>query len=178
LAKCSPRRASLPCRAVLARSVSRASVPAWKSLPASATFVLTPREFTISTGGLFLFIPDLVRLECDTWAQAAKLLDSRMVPSARALRASLALKLWSIERKSHVMESVADEGLARRPTRSSPSSLFWRREHGKVPQHLVFDSKLTAYSGRDRLYAEGMTFITWRRRSPKLLTEVTGDRQP
>jgi hypothetical protein len=47
-----------------------------------------------------------------SWAQAAKLPGSRMVPSARALRASLALKLWSIERKSHVMALVADEGLA------------------------------------------------------------------
>jgi len=35
-----------------------------------------------------------------------------MIPAAHALRASLALKLWSIERKSHVMTLAADEGLA------------------------------------------------------------------
>ncbi len=35
-----------------------------------------------------------------------------MIPAAHALRASLTLKLWSIERKSHIMASVADEGLA------------------------------------------------------------------
>jgi hypothetical protein len=35
-----------------------------------------------------------------------------MVPSAHALRASMALKLWAIERKSHIMALVADEGLA------------------------------------------------------------------
>jgi hypothetical protein len=35
-----------------------------------------------------------------------------MIPPAHALRACLALKLWSIERKSHVMALVADEGLA------------------------------------------------------------------
>ena len=35
-----------------------------------------------------------------------------MIPAGHALRASLALKLWSIERKSHVMALVADEGLA------------------------------------------------------------------
>ena len=34
-----------------------------------------------------------------------------MIPAEHALRASLALKLWSIERKSHVMALVADEGL-------------------------------------------------------------------
>ena len=45
-------------------------------------------------------------------ALAAKLPGSRMIPAAHALRAALALKLWSIERKSHVMALVADEGLA------------------------------------------------------------------
>jgi hypothetical protein len=49
---------------------------------------------------------------------------------------------------------------------------FWKLQHGKAPQHLVFDSKLTTYAGLDRLDAEGITFITLRRRSPKLLTEV------
>jgi hypothetical protein len=75
-------------------------------------FVLTPREFTTRMGGLFLFIPDLVQLECDALARAAKLPGSRMIPSPHALRASLALKLWAIERKSHIMALVADEGLA------------------------------------------------------------------
>src|SRR5207302_915765 len=42
----------------------------------------------------------------------AKLPGSGMIPAGHALRASLALKLWSIERKSHVMALVADEGLA------------------------------------------------------------------
>jgi transposase len=236
-------------------------------------FVLTPREFTTRTGGLFLFIPDLVRLDSDAWAQAAKLPGSRMVPSAHALRASLALKLWSIERKSHVMALVADEGLAlfcglnampkksflseyssritpqkvqrllalwhervtgsaftgeslnldfhsvpyfgddpqveshylAKRSRRQPSILvflaqdpdaqvfcysnadirkgeeaaeifrfidFWKRQHGRAPQHLVFDSKLTTYAGLDRLDAMGITFITLRRRSPKLLAEV------
>src|SRR6266478_5793122 len=75
-------------------------------------FVLSPREFTTRMGGLFLFVPDLVQLGSEALAQAAKLPGSRMVPSAHALRASLALKLWAIERKSHIMALVADEGLA------------------------------------------------------------------
>jgi hypothetical protein len=45
-------------------------------------------------------------------AQAARLAGSKMIPAAHALRACLALKLWSVERKSHVMALVADEGLA------------------------------------------------------------------
>jgi hypothetical protein len=237
-------------------------------------FVLSSREFTTRMGGLFLFIPDLVRLDSDAWAQAAKLPGSRMVPSAHALRASLALKLWAIERKSHIMALVADEGLAlfcglnampkksflseyssritpqkvarllalwhakvsgdvftgaslnldfhsvpyfgehplveshylAKRSRRQPSILvflaqdadaqvfcyanadirkgeeadeifrfidFWKRQHGKAPQHLVFDSKLTTYAGLDRLDVAGITFITLRRRSPKLLAEVT-----
>ena len=74
-------------------------------------FVLTPLEFNTRVGGLFLFIPELVRLDFEALASSAKLPGSRMIPAEHALRASLALKLWSIERKSHVMALVADEGL-------------------------------------------------------------------
>ena len=76
------------------------------------SFVLFPREFTTRVGGLFLFLPDLIRLDCAALAVNAKLPGSRMIPAEHALRASLALKLWSIERKSHVMALVADQGLA------------------------------------------------------------------
>jgi transposase len=242
-------------------------------------FILSRREFTTRVGGLFLFVPDLVRLDGDdALARTAKLPGSRMIPAAHALRASLALKLWSIERKSHVMALVADEGLAlfcglnampkksflseyssritpqkvsrlltgwhgqltgqnlftgqslnldfhsvpyfgehplveshylSKRSRRQPSVLtflaqdadaqvfcysnadirkgeeaeeifrfveFWRRQYGKQPQHLVFDSKLTTYQGLDRLDAAGITFLTLRRRSPSLLAEV--DRLP
>jgi hypothetical protein len=76
------------------------------------SFILEPREFTTRLGGLFLFVADLVRLDCETLARRAKLPGSRMIPAAHALRAALALKLWAIERKSHVMALVADPGLA------------------------------------------------------------------
>jgi transposase len=75
-------------------------------------FSLAPRQFTTRCGGLFLFVPDLVRLPLEPIAKAARLPRSKMIPAAHALRASLALKLWSIERKRHVMAWVTDEGLA------------------------------------------------------------------
>jgi len=75
-------------------------------------FSLDARSFTTPCGGLFLFLPDLVRLQIDRLAKAAQFPGSRMIPAAHALRASLALKLWSIERKSHVMPFAADQGLA------------------------------------------------------------------
>jgi hypothetical protein len=74
-------------------------------------FSLAPREFTTRVGGLFLFLPDLVRLDAATLAQRAKLPGSRMIPPLQGLLASLALKLWSIERKSHIMALIAEDGL-------------------------------------------------------------------
>ena len=75
-------------------------------------FSMAERGFTTACGGLFLFIPDLVRLGIGELAEAARLPGSKMIPAPQALRAALALKLWSIERKSHVMSLVADPGLA------------------------------------------------------------------
>ncbi len=75
------------------------------------TFSVAPRTFPTRFGGLFLFLPDLVRLDAAGLATAARLPGSRMIPAAHALRACLALKLWSVERKSDVMALVADEGL-------------------------------------------------------------------
>lgn len=235
-------------------------------------FALTPRQFTTVCGGLFLFVPDMVRLDIE--ATATGLPGSKMVPAAHALRTALAMKLWSIERKSHVMALLADEGFGlftglnvlpkksflseyssrvdhtktmrilsswqaqvagttifpgesfnldfhsapyygEHPvvekhfvsmrSRRQPSILvflaqdattqafcysnadlrkgeegeevfrfidFWKRTHGKLPAHLVFDSKLTTYDGLSRIDALGIPFITLRRRSPALLKEV------
>jgi len=76
------------------------------------SFSLEEREFTTQCGGLFLFVPDLVRLNLPELATAAGLPGSQLIPASHALLSSLALKLWSIERKSHVMSLVADSGLA------------------------------------------------------------------
>ena len=236
---------------------------------------LTPRRFPTRCGGLFLFLPDLVRLGLEQMADTARLPGSKMIPRTHALRACLALKLWAIERKSHVMALVADEGLglfcgldripkksylseyssrttpkhtsallgawhtgvlaeqALFPTQSfdldfhsvpyhgahpsierhyvskrsrrqsnvlvflaqdadarafcyadanlrkgeEPEAVFrflafWKRIHGAPPTHLVFDSRLTTYAGLARLDEMGVTFITLRRRSPKILAET------
>jgi hypothetical protein len=237
-------------------------------------FRLEPGRFRTRCGGLFLFIPALVRLGIDTLGSEAGLPGSKMIPAAHALRASLATKLWSIDRKSHVMALAADPGLAlfsglpatpkksflseyssrihhaktmrllsawhahlageklfdgssfnldfhsvpyfgEHPlvephfvamrSRSQPSVLafiahdaesrafcyanadlrkgeeadevfrfikFWKSAHGELPRHLVFDSKLTTYPNLARLDEMGITFITLRRRTRKLLAEV------
>lgn len=237
-------------------------------------FHLEPGRFRTRCGGLFLFIPALVRLGIDTLGSEAGLPGSKMIPAAHALRASLATKLWSIDRKSHVMALAADPGLAlfsglpatpkksflseyssrihhaktmrllsawhahlageklfdgssfnldfhsvpyfgEHPlvephfvamrSRSQPSVLafiahdaesrafcyanadlkkgeeadevfrfiqFWKSAHGELPRHLVFDSKLTTYANLARLDEMGISFITLRRRTHKLLAEV------
>jgi hypothetical protein len=237
-------------------------------------FQLTPGRFHTRCGGLFLFMPALVHLGIDTLATEAGLPGSKMIPAGHALLASLATKLWAIDRKSHVMSLAADPGLAlfsglpATPKRSflseyscrvhhaktmrllsgwhdhvsgeelfdgssfnldfhsvpyfgehpsvephyvamrsrrQPSVLtfiahdaesrafcyanadlrkgeendeifqfikFWKANHGELPRHLVFDSKLTTYANLARLDQMGITFITLRRRTRKLLAEV------
>ncbi len=49
---------------------------------------------------------------------------------------------------------------------------FWKKKYGQQPRHLVFDSKLTTYANLSTLNAMGITFLTLRRRSPKLVAEV------
>ncbi len=235
-------------------------------------FELVPGKFTTRCGGLFLFIPDLIRLQVDKLA--AHLPGSKMIPAEHAFRAALSLKLWSIERKNHVMALAADQGLAlfsglnatpkksyfseyssrtdhkmitkllgrwhaqsgkdnlfsensfnldfhsapyygddpvvekhyvSMRSRSQPSILafiaqdsegrafcysnadirkgeeadevlnfisFWKKTHGKLPANLVFDSKLTTYENLLKIDDMNITFITLRRRSPKLLKEI------
>jgi hypothetical protein len=49
---------------------------------------------------------------------------------------------------------------------------FWKKTHGKLPSHLVFDSRLTTLPNLVRLDEMGITFITLRRRSASMLEEI------
>ena len=49
---------------------------------------------------------------------------------------------------------------------------FWKQRTGRLPEELIFDSKLTTYSNLSVLNRMGIEFITLRRRSKKLLEEV------
>lgn len=103
----------------------------------------SPRRFTTACGGLFLFLPDLVRLGVAPLARQAALPGSRLIPCAHALRACLALKLWSLERKSHVMALAADEGLGlfsglnASPKKSFFSEYSSRIDHAKTLRFLA-----------------------------------------
>jgi hypothetical protein len=46
---------------------------------------------------------------------------------------------------------------------------FWKQRTGRLPEELIFDSKLTTYANLDKLNRMGIQFITLRRRSKKLL---------
>lgn len=237
-------------------------------------FQLVPATFETHVGGLFVLLPLLVKLGLDRLADEAALPGSKAIPAAHALLAALALKLTSIERKSHVMDLVFDQGLSLfaglnvipkttflaqysdRLGRSSSVRLlrgwldhlrahlalagasfnldfhavpffgqdefverhylskrsrrdkavltfiaqdadtdvlcyanadlrkgeesdevlrfvdFWKKTYGNVPPHLVFDSKLTTYKNLSRLDAQGITFVTLRRRTDVLKRHV------
>lgn len=49
---------------------------------------------------------------------------------------------------------------------------FWKGRTGRLPTELVFDSRLTTYPQLDRLHAQGIHFITPRRRSKKMLGQI------
>lgn len=49
---------------------------------------------------------------------------------------------------------------------------FWQARTGRLPQELVFDSKLTTQANLDRLNKLGVEFITLRRRSAKMLRAI------
>jgi hypothetical protein len=239
---------------------------------------LSPRAFRTPLAGLFLFVPLLDRIDLHTVLTAARLPSSQMIPAAQAVRSLLALKLIGIERKSHVMDLVADQAIAlfagintvpKRsylaacssridhkvclrfmeawldqveqaglphgasfdldfhsvPAHSAQEPLekhyvssrsrsqkgilvflardaeqrvlryanagvtkaeqtdeilqfvrFWKKHTGKVPAELVFDSKLTTCEKLSELNRDGISFITLRRRSEKMLREIY--RQP
>ena len=49
---------------------------------------------------------------------------------------------------------------------------FWKERTGKLPEELIFDSKLTTQANLSRLNQQNIHFITLRRRSRKLLAEI------
>jgi hypothetical protein len=46
---------------------------------------------------------------------------------------------------------------------------FWKKRTGRLPEEVIFDSKLTTYANLHTLNRQGVNFITLRRRSPALL---------
>ena len=235
---------------------------------------LSPRTFRTRFGGLFLFLPDLAGVPLDQILDQAGFPGSRMIPAVAAMRSLLALKLYDGRRRSHVMSSVFDPGLAlfaglnaipkrsflteyscRIAPRCYPKLMalwfdaiaelgldhgesfdcdfhtipfhgedalmekhyvskrsrrqkgilafvaqdaetrvfhyangqvrksdqndeilrfveFWNKRTGRLPEELVFDSKLTTYANLNRLNEMGIEFITLRRRSPQMLAEI------
>jgi hypothetical protein len=49
---------------------------------------------------------------------------------------------------------------------------FWKQRTGKLPEELIFDSKLTTHANLNKLDQQGVKFITLRRRGPKLVDDL------
>jgi transposase len=111
-------------------------------------FSLAPRRFQTRCGGLFLFVPELIRLHVTEMAQAARLPGSKMIPAGHALRSALALKLWSIARKSHIMALVADEGLALFAGLNAIPKRSYLAEYSSRIDHAMTTTLLAAWQDR------------------------------
>ena len=96
------------------RDDERPAAPAPEVAPVADVRALRgePRSFRTRFAGLFFFVPLMERIDLAGLAERAALPGSTMIPAGEALRSMLALKLVGIERKSHVMQLVFDEGLA------------------------------------------------------------------
>jgi hypothetical protein len=117
-------------------------------------FGLVESSFETVCGGLYLFLPDLVRLGIERVAQQAGLPGSKMIPAGHALRSALALKLWSVERKSHVMPLVADPGLALFPGLNVIPKKSYLSEYSHGIDHARTLRLLAAW--QDALSGEGL----------------------
>ena len=49
---------------------------------------------------------------------------------------------------------------------------FWKQRTGRLPEELIFDSKLTTYANLDALNRQSIRFITLRRRTEKILEQI------
>jgi hypothetical protein len=49
---------------------------------------------------------------------------------------------------------------------------YWKKRTGRLPEEVIFDSRLTTYANLNRLNRQDVHFITLRRRSPALLRAV------
>jgi hypothetical protein len=49
---------------------------------------------------------------------------------------------------------------------------FWKKRTGHVPEELIFDSRLTSYANLSQLNAQGIQFMTLRRRSRQLVAAI------
>jgi len=49
---------------------------------------------------------------------------------------------------------------------------FWKKQSGRKPPHLVFDSKLTTYKNLSEINKMNITFVTLRRRTSNVLKEL------
>jgi len=133
---------------------------------------LVPRSFRTRFGGLFLFLPYLARIPFDDILDKAGFPGTKMIPAGQAMRSLLALKLFANARQrvfcyanGAVSKEDQDDEILRFVE-------FWKQRTGKLPEELVFDSRLTTYGNLDRLNGMGIRFLTLRRRSKRMLHEI------
>src|SRR3972149_3855805 len=132
------------------------------------TLSLEPRTLRTKFGGLFLFLPALdfppIRFDGKD-ALVEKHYVSKRSRSQRGILAFLAQdgeKRFFCYANSDLRKDQRDDEILK-------FVQFWKERTGRLPEELIFDSKLTTYANLNRLNQQEVHFITLRRRSPQLL---------
>ena len=90
---------------------------------------------------------------------------------SRRQKGMLAFLVWDSEKK-HFCFVNADIRKGEQNDEILEFVRFWKKKMGEFPKELVFDSKLTTQENLSSLDRDGISFITLRRRSPKMLHEA------
>ncbi len=69
----------------------------------------------VCIGGLFLFVPDPIRIDLDRIVADSRMPGSAMIPADHAFQSLLALKLWGAGRPPHIMADIPGPGIACSP---------------------------------------------------------------
>src|SRR5262245_60515000 len=93
--------------------------------------------------------------------------------SKRSRRQKGVLALWAHDADRHVFcYARADIRKQDQAEEVLNFVAFWKKRTGRLPEEVIFDSRLTTYAHLNRLNRRGVQFITLRRRSPALLRAV------
>ncbi len=146
---------------------------------------LSPCSFRTPLAGLFLFLPLLDHIDLRAVVTAARLPSSQMIPAAQAVRSLLHYVSSRSRSQKGILVFLARDA-EQRVLRYANAGVtkgeqadeilqfvrFWKKHTGKPPAELVFDSQLTTYEKLSELNRAGISFITLRRRSDKMLREI------
>jgi hypothetical protein len=149
-----------------------ATSPAVAEVADARKLDLSPRSFRTSFGGLFLFVPYLVRIPLQRILGQAGFPGSKMIPAAHAVRSLLGLKLFGHTIPFHGADALVQKHYVSKRSRSQKGILaFVAQDAG---------NKVFCYANadirKDCTNDEILVFVKyWKRRTGKVPAELIFD---